>query len=130
MPQRVKIEFRQGLLFCEAEIHSKKKKSFLIHLAVDTGATVTIISPDAARFIGINPAFSKRVREVTTGSGSVMCPLITIPYFICLGQTIKNLEVFCHTLPEESPVEGLLGLNFLKNFDIRINFRKGYLETS
>ena len=44
-----------------------------------------------------------------------------------LGKTIKNLEVACHDLPEEGFVDRLLGLDFLNNFKLTINFRKGII---
>ena len=124
---RRKLALNKGLLIFRAKIKSKAG-SILLKMALDTGATFTMIPPDAAKAIGVNPALSNRMKEVTTGSGSVHCPLVTIPEFTALGSTVRNLEVFCHTLPPESPVDGLLGLNFLGRFDLRLAFKQGFLE--
>lgn len=41
---------------------------------------------------------------------------------------MENIEVMCHDLPLEAYVEGVLGLNFLMNFDLNISFTKGTIE--
>ncbi|MBI4357796.1 MAG: retroviral-like aspartic protease family protein [Candidatus Omnitrophica bacterium] len=124
---RRKLALKDGLIVYRAKITSKIG-SILLKMALDTGATFTMIPPEATLSIGINPADPSRMREITTGSGTVYCPIVTIPEFTAFGSKVKNLEVFCHTLPPESPVDGLLGLNFLKQFDLRLNFKKGFLE--
>ena len=41
---------------------------------------------------------------------------------------IKNMEVICHNLPLHSPVEGLLGLNFLKKVKVIIDLSDNIIE--
>ena len=83
---------------------------------VDTGATYTIISLETAISIGYNPIASKKHIEVTTASGTIIAPIITIKSITCLGYKVANIDVICHDLPPQSPVKGLLGLNFLIHF--------------
>jgi len=45
-----------------------------------------------------------------------------------LGKTAKNVPVVIHDLPPESAVDGLLGLSFLRNFVVEIDFKRGKLE--
>jgi hypothetical protein len=45
-----------------------------------------------------------------------------------IGQQVANLEVLGHDLPAESGVDGLLGLNFLRQFKLTIRFRRGIVE--
>ena len=66
--------------------------------------------------------------EVVTGSGVEEAPVIEIKGLTAIGQTIENIEVMCRDLPVEAPVEGVLGLNFLMNFDVHISFSKGTIE--
>lgn len=54
--------------------------------------------------------------------------VIEIKALTAIGQTIENIEVMCHDLPLEAYVEGVLGLNFLMNFDLNISFRNGTIE--
>ncbi len=42
--------------------------------------------------------------------------------------TARNLSILCHDLPDRSRVEGLLGLNFVKVFEVSISYAKGYIE--
>jgi hypothetical protein len=44
-----------------------------------------------------------------------------------LGKSVTSLEVLCHTLPPTSRVDGLLGLNFLRQFNVSLNFKRGYI---
>ena len=97
-------------------------------MALDTGTTLTVIPPEAAMNIGVNPTRSRQTTEMMTGSGIIICPIVRIPKFSCLGLTLRKFEVVCHDLPAKSPVEGLLGLNFLKNAKVLLDFRKHTVE--
>lgn len=39
-----------------------------------------------------------------------------------IGQSVDDIDVICHDLPEESHIDGLLGLNFLRHFDQTIRY--------
>ena len=87
------------------------------------------------RYLGsiIASPITVRIRErvpVTTGSGIEYCPLLELQHFEALGRTVQSLEVLCHDLPARSRVRGLLGLNFLNRFDVRINFKQGFITLS
>ncbi len=43
---------------------------------------------------------------------------------------MRDVKVVVHDLPPTSRVDGLLGLNFLNNFNLKLMFKKGYLEIS
>jgi len=121
------LDRNQHLIFCEALIR-KGRKEVRLNLALDTGASYTMISTDAALDIGINPAKSKRQIDVTTGSGVILTPVVSVPIFRSLGQEVQNLEVICHDLPSEGVVDGLLVLNFLKHFNVYLKFLDGTME--
>ena len=87
-----------------------------------------MVSYEAAKEIGIDPTKSKRSIDVTTGSGVIQTPVVSIPIIRCLGQEVRNLEVICHDLPNEGIVDGLLGLNFLKHFNVNLKFLDGTME--
>jgi predicted aspartyl protease len=121
------LDRKQHLIFCEALIR-KGRKEVRLNLALDTGASYTMISSDASLDIGINPAKSKRQIDVTTGSGVILTPVVSVPIFRSLGQEVRNLEVICHDLPSEGIVDGLLGLNFLKHFNVHLKFLDGTMD--
>src|SRR5260221_12986909 len=90
----------------------------MVYLAIDTGATTTIISPHVAMAIGCEPdPFVKNAAIITVSSFAYM-PVVKIPRMDCLGVQVGGLEVICHQLPAESVVEGLLGLDFLRRVPV------------
>lgn len=99
-----------------------------IEVALDTAATTTSIPIYVASTLGYNISKPKRIEEVVTGSGIEKVSVIEIKALTAIGQTIENIEVMCHDLPLEAYVEGVLGLNFLMNFDLNISFSKGTIE--
>lgn len=112
----------------EVKLEGEAARTLFLVLALDTGATNTFISWDAAYALGYDPAESKPKKRIITGSGVEYAPLIRVKSVKAFGIEIKDLEVVCHDLPEEASVDGLLGLNFLKNFDFCINYSKGMIE--
>ena len=117
-----------GVIVVYAIISDRHTK--ILKLALDTGATYTIVPFEAAFAIGCNPTDSKQKIEIVTASGIEYAPLITIPFVKAFGFEVKNLPVVCHNLPPRSQVDGLLGLNFLRHFDIGLYFLKKSLEIS
>ena len=91
------------------------KTPTLLKMALDTGATYTVIPPKAALAIGCDPSRAKRRIQMVTASGVEHVPVVVIPKITCLGVEVAKLEAVCHDLPP-SMVEGLLGLNFLIHF--------------
>jgi len=96
-------------------------------MVLDTGATYTMIPWYIAEELGYNPAASKEFISMTTASGTIEAPLITIDCVSILDMPIENQKVIVHNLPESSHVDGLLGLSYLKHFKLTIDFKKGIL---
>ncbi len=96
-----------------------------ILMALDTGATYTMIPWDIAEAIGYEPAYS---RTIITASGVEKAPLIVVDRLSVLGKEARDVECVVHDLPEASRIDGLLGLSFLRKFRICIDFRNGILE--
>ena len=101
-----------GLLLVYARL-TGPKGSRLVRLALDTGATATMIPPKAALAIGVNPARSTAFRETLTASGKELIPLVIIPKLQIFEAAFRRVTVACHELPAESPIDGLLGLDLL-----------------
>ena len=125
---KFKFDPKQSIIICHAEI-STAKKELSLKMAVDCGATYTMIPTEAAISIGCDPLRSRRKIEITTGSGIEYVPVVTVPKFSALGKKLKNMDVVCHNLPPQSPVEGLLGLNFLKKAKVIIDFSENTVGT-
>ncbi len=104
------------------------RTSRIIAMALDTGAILTVIPIETALAIGYDPAKTRKRVELVTASGVEFAPQLTVRTARCLGQTVRNLAVVCHELPAQSPVKGLLGLNFLRHFNVQLNFLQNSLR--
>ena len=109
---------------CEDE---SRRLSYL-NMALDTGASTTVIPWQAAERLGLDPARSRRRVRFMTGSGMEIAPILTVPAMELLGVRVANVQVLCHDLPQRSLVDGLLGLSFLKHGCLSIDFHRGLLD--
>jgi len=96
--------------------------------ALDTGATYMMIPWEIAEILGYEPELSQERTNMTTASGVEKVPLITLNSVSVLGKKAENVKAVVHDLPPRSYVDGLLGLSFLKNFRVCLDFREGVLE--
>jgi clan AA aspartic protease (TIGR02281 family) len=99
-----------------------------IDMALDTGATFTMVPWDVAERLGYDPAGSTERIVITTASTIERAPVITLEQMRALDVEVADVKVVVHDLPPKSRVDGLLGLSFLKHFDINLYFKKGSLE--
>lgn len=93
-------------------------------LVLDTGASLVVLPWRIARGLGlvINP---NKLIQTTTVSTVESSPITKIPKVVVLGKTAKNVTCLIKDLPPEAGVDGLLGLSFLKNFKLSLDFKKG-----
>jgi clan AA aspartic protease (TIGR02281 family) len=105
-----------------------KSANYIVNMGLDTGATFVMIPWDVAERLGYDPAISDERISITTASTVEKVPLITLEEVDVLGHSLKNVKVAVRDLPAKSRVDGLLGLSFLTNFNIKLMFKEGYLE--
>ena len=97
-----------------------------VFVALDTGASTTMIPTEVAVDLGYD--LSNPNEQMMTANGIVLENRIAVRKLTAIGETVENLDVVCHDLPEGSIIEGLLGLNFLRHFDVNISFPTGTIE--
>lgn len=112
-----------GLLIVYVQLSGSKGRC-LARLALDTGATTTMIPPKLAMAIGVNPARAMRFRETLTASGKELVPLVVVPRLQIFERLVLRCPVACHELPAESPIDGLLGLDLLRPLKALIDLNK------
>ncbi len=120
---------KQGLVIVRAELTGPSGKA-LLRLALDTGATGTIVNAGPLVAIGYDPALTPNRVQVTTGSGVEFAARVELSQLVALGQVRDDFLVLCHTLPPSTGVDGLLGLDFFRDLRLMIDFRKGDLAIS
>jgi predicted aspartyl protease len=123
---KIKFDPTQGLIIIPTRLYGFHADA-LVRLAIDTGATSSMINWDVAILLGYDPASSKERIQVTTGSGLEFAPRITIKKFQALGRLLENFPILCHTLPPSATVDGLLGLDFFRGMRLIIDLKTGII---
>ena len=89
---------RQGLVILWAELFGPSGRVRL-RLALDTGATGTMINVGHLIAVGYDPALANDRVQVTTGSGVEYVPRVQVSRFKFLGQERALFPILGHTLP-------------------------------
>jgi predicted aspartyl protease len=114
----------RGLVIVRIELFGPSGSANL-RLALDTGASGTLINVGLLVAIGYDPALAPTRVQVTTGSGVEYGPRIEVSRLTALGQERTAFPVLAHTLPPSATIDGLLGLDFLRGQLLQIDFRQG-----
>ncbi|HSK70580.1 MAG TPA: retropepsin-like aspartic protease [Pyrinomonadaceae bacterium] len=121
-----------GLIYITAKIYRRKKngefKDLILNLALDTGASATVISRKRLMTIGYDLERAEDEAYITTGSGLITIPKIRIEKLSALGKEKNDFLINAHDLPPTASVDGVLGLDFVRGYVLKIDFRKGEIE--
>lgn len=115
-----------GLVVIRAEIWGPKRID-VVRLALDTGASGTLVSPAILVSMGYDPAASPSRIQVTTANGVAFAPRLNVEKIFAMDAERQDFPVVAHTLPVSAGVDGLLGLDFLRGLCLTIDFRNGQL---
>ncbi len=116
----------RGLIVVPAEVFGPSG-SIILRMALDTGATGTMINVAPLAAIGYDPSLAPDRVQVTTGSGVEYAPRIPVARIKVLGEDRDQFPVLAHTLPPSASVDGLLGLDFLRGHIMGLDFRQGVI---
>lgn len=114
----------RGLVVVRAEVYGPIASSVL-RLALDTGATRTLIDSGVLTSLGYNVTSVTERVQVTTGSGVEAAARMQLSKLVVLGQERLAFAVLSHNLPPTLSVVGVLGLDFLRDQKLTIDFRAG-----
>jgi len=112
------------LIVVGAQLHGPSSSIFL-RLALDTGASTTLVGIAPLVTAGYDPALMGDRVQVTTPVGVEFLPRLTIERLSSLGCDRADLTVLGHSLPPRAGVDGLLGLDFIRGQRLSIDFREG-----
>ena len=101
--------------------------SGVLRLLLDTGASITTLTPDAARRLNLSYDSGRSISLATAG-GLVSAPIIEVSGFSVGAAEVERLQVGILPLPGEGGFDGLLGMNFLQQFSSSINQQDGVLH--
>ena len=127
----MKIEYRNGLLFTTIEIFFRNKSKKINNIVIDTGASMSIISPDIVDDIGIFAEAKDRIVSSIGVGGSIHNSFEKdIDTIKVENQMINNIKLDFGIIDSNGGINGLLGLDVLmqfgaiidlKSFEIRFN---------
>lgn len=100
-----------GLVVVQAEVWGPTGTGLLL-LALDTGATSTLVSQSRLIKLGYEPTVQADRVQITTGSAVEFAPRISVDMIKALGRTSVSFPVIAHNLPPNTGIDGLLGLDF------------------
>jgi len=89
-----------GLVVVQAEIHGPVGR-IVLRLALDTGATATMINTALLVAAGYDPSSAPNRVQVTTGSGVEFVPRVELIRIQALGQDRHGFSVLSHTPPAQ-----------------------------
>jgi hypothetical protein len=99
----------------------------IVRLALDTGATMSLVNAAILEFLGYDSTSSFSTVEMTTGSNVQSVPKITVEKLEALNQQRFGFTVVCHSLPPTAGIDGVLGLDFFRGHRLILDFNTGLL---
>ena len=100
-------------------------------LALDTGATHSIIDLTTLLIIGFTLKDVIKTVQLETGKGIVDAYVFKVNKFSSLDKEALNMEICAYDFIGNSifsDFEGVLGLDFLRNSELNINFIENTIE--
>jgi clan AA aspartic protease (TIGR02281 family) len=98
-----------------------------LRLLLDTGASITTLTPNAARRLNLSVDSGRSISLATAG-GLVSAPIIEVSGFTVGAARVERLQVGILPLVGNDGFDGLLGMNFLQQFASSINQQDGVLH--
>ncbi|MDA7855955.1 retroviral-like aspartic protease family protein, partial [Pseudomonadales bacterium] len=102
-----------------------------VSLMIDTGASLSVVSPRVLTQLNINPApVFVRNATINTAGGKVNAPVFTVENFSIGDYSVPNMEFVLLDIDDAAAGAGLLGMNFLRNFVFKIDQKNNLLLLS
>lgn len=96
-----------------------------LSLVLDTGASMTLVSPDVLDGLGYSPRDGVARTHVTSATSQDPGYTIRVSRFTALGFTSTDFLVHAFDLTDRADIDGLIGLDYLKQFNYEIRSAEG-----
>jgi predicted aspartyl protease len=117
---------KQGPIVVEAEI-TGPSRSMTVPLILDTGATTSLLKEAVLLALGFDLVSVTDRVQMTTGSTVISVPRVVLTRLTAMGRHQFGFPVLAYSLPAAVSVSGLIGLDFLRNQVLTIDFRAGQI---
>ncbi len=116
----------EGLILITALLESDDVA--VLRLALDTGANFTVLTPQVFENMSQNVPPALETYPLATANGLVSAALVEIESLSALGISRSNFRVAVHALPDVFDIDGVMGLDFLRDKRLTLDFRAGEIE--
>jgi clan AA aspartic protease (TIGR02281 family) len=116
----IRLDRSRGGWIADVVLNDSRRARFL----VDTGASVTVLSPDLADALGIAPSTRGRVMRLQTIAGETEAPIVMIPSLRVGELEARDVIAVIH---ETVGLDGILGNTFLARYTVTLDARQGLL---
>lgn len=118
-----RFDRRLSSIFIFGTIHGPDRKRTRVRLAVDTGATRTVIRSSVLRYVGYDLTTNVSPVRMTSATGVQTAVLTRVWNLAALGQS-GPLSVVAHELPATFEGHGLLGRDFFGYNVLTVDFTR------
>jgi predicted aspartyl protease len=121
------FQSRQGPILVQAEV-TGPSRSLSLELILDTGATTTVLNETVVTALGYDLTTVTTRSQMTTGSTITTVPRVALTRMSALGVHRLGFPVLAYSLPSATSVMGLLGLDFVRDRVLTIDFLNGLID--
>jgi clan AA aspartic protease (TIGR02281 family) len=111
-------------------VEARPGRGASLNLLVDTGASMTIVTPAALEQRGIRYTDTGRTGVFSTANGRVSAPIYRIDTLAVDDWEVRRLDVGVLDLGSRTDIDGLLGMNYLRHFQFFIDQNNSLLRLS
>jgi len=99
-----------------------------VKLIIDTGATLSILSPKVIQNLGMNLEDVEQHMSFSTANGVVKAPVLELESMAIRNHMVRHVKVGVLSSLSHTKVGGLLGMNFLNQFVFFLDQKNNTLE--
>lgn len=96
-------------------------------LALDTGSAHTVIAASIIDDLGYSPRHGEAITTVRTAVGKEQGYVLRVSRFRTLRFTVSDFPVHVFDLPDGFGIDSLIGLSFLRQFNVELRLAEGRL---
>jgi clan AA aspartic protease (TIGR02281 family) len=96
-------------------------------LLLDTGASISIISPSVLNALGLSSQRASKMGWFNTANGVVSAPIYSLQNLSVDNHQVETVDVGVLSVSDSDDIDGLLGMNFLKHFKFYIDQQNNIL---
>lgn len=124
MTRATRFETDASLILVTGTVSGPRGEAEL-RLAIDTGATETIIVPRVVEELGYSARDAEVMTHAYSALGSDDGYLLRVARFATLGFAMADFPIHVFELADHEPFDGLVGLSFLRWFNYQVRSEEG-----